>query len=90
MHPGARIMSINDVSSGRAGLSFSLQSIHACLKQGWSAFCEERRRKKLRTALYSLGDRELEDIGVSRGMIEHISLNPTVDPRFVAGPLVNR
>lgn len=83
-------MSINDVASGWAGRNFSLQPIHACLKRWWSAFCERRYRQKLRTALYSLGDRELEDIGVSRGMIEHISLNPTVDPRFVAGPLVNR
>jgi hypothetical protein len=35
--------------------------------------------------LYELNDQELKDIGISRGLIEHFILSPTIDPRFV-GP----
>lgn len=78
-------MSTNHVTIGKIRLKLSIHPIGAVLKQYWRAFHEERRRQQLRTALYSLNDHDLRDIGISRDMIEHIGLNPTVDPRFV-GP----
>jgi uncharacterized protein YjiS (DUF1127 family) len=41
----------------------------------WSAFEASRQRRRLRSALYSLSDRELFDIGTNPGEIEHIVLN---------------
>ena len=76
-------MSMNHATGGSAQLSFSIKPIRAFLEQCWHAFREERRRQKLRDALYALNDHDLKDIGISRGMIEHIGSNPTVDPRFV-------
>jgi uncharacterized protein YjiS (DUF1127 family) len=78
-------MSMNHARGGAIRLNLSIQPICAFLKQYWRAFHEERRRQKLRAALYSLNDHDLKDIGISRDMIEHIGSNPTVDPRFV-GP----
>ena len=52
----------------------------------WAVLQERRRREKLRAALYGLSDRELMDMGVARGDIEHIALNPSVDPRGACSP----
>ena len=45
-------------------------------------------RNALRGALYSLNDRELQDIGTTRGEIEYVARFRSVDPRRVhsAGP----
>jgi uncharacterized protein YjiS (DUF1127 family) len=42
------------------------------LRRGLSALERSRERARLRERLYGLGDRELKDIGVHRGEIEHI------------------
>jgi len=76
-------MSTTQATGGTVRLNLSIQPICAFLKKYWRAFQEERRRQKLRTALYALNDHDLKDVGISRGMIEHIGSNPTVDPRFV-------
>ena len=67
-------MSTNHVTIGKIRLKLSIHPIGAVLKQYWRAFHEERRRRQLRTALYSLNDHDLRDIGISRDMIEHIVL----------------
>jgi uncharacterized protein YjiS (DUF1127 family) len=76
-------MSTNHVTGGTVRPNLSIHPICTFLKQYWRTFQEERRRQKLRTALYALNDHDLKDIGISRGMIEHIGSNPTVDRRFV-------
>ena len=42
-----------------------------------------QQRDVLRGALYSLSDRELQDIGTTRGEIEHVARFRSVDPRGV-------
>jgi hypothetical protein len=39
--------------------------------------------EKLRARLYDLTDRELMDIGTSRGEIDHVAANRSIDPRGV-------
>jgi len=53
-------------------------------KRRWNAFQERRKRTRLRAVLHGLADRDLKDIGISRGEIEYLSLNGTdwrSDPR---------
>jgi len=79
-------MDTNHARAETARPYLSIQPICAFLNQWWRAFQDERSRRKLRAALYELNDHDLRDIGISRGMIEHIGSHPTVDPRFV-GPM---
>jgi uncharacterized protein YjiS (DUF1127 family) len=44
---------------------------------------ERRQRQKLRAALSDLSDRELIDIGTTRGEIDYVVSNPNLDPRGV-------
>jgi uncharacterized protein YjiS (DUF1127 family) len=45
------------------------------------AFQERRRLRRLRDTLFSLGDRELMDIGTTRAEIEFVVSNRSIDPR---------
>jgi uncharacterized protein YjiS (DUF1127 family) len=47
----------------------------------WDAFQERRQRRRLQAALYGLSDRELMDIGTTRGEIDYLSSNRSIDPR---------
>lgn len=47
----------------------------------WDAFEERRERQKLRAALSALTDRELVDIGTTRGEIDYIASHRGIDPR---------
>ena len=49
----------------------------------WDASWERRQRQKLRVALSDLSDRELIDIGATRGEIDYVVSNPGLDPRGV-------
>jgi uncharacterized protein YjiS (DUF1127 family) len=51
------------------------------LKRYWHAFQQWRSRERLRGALYNLSDRELMDIGATRGEIDYIAAHPECDPR---------
>ncbi|MGY8678219.1 DUF1127 domain-containing protein [Bradyrhizobium sp. UFLA05-153] len=53
------------------------------LERYWEAFQERRKRARLQAALSDLGDRELIDIGISRGEIDYVASNPNIDPRGV-------
>ena len=61
----------------RLGLTF--------LKSSWGALQEWRTRQRLRATLYGLSDRELLDIGTTRGEINFVASNRGIDPR---GPLI--
>jgi uncharacterized protein YjiS (DUF1127 family) len=52
----------------------------------WDAFQERRDRLKLRSALSDLSDRELHDIGISRGEVDYVASNRTVEPRSAVRP----
>jgi uncharacterized protein YjiS (DUF1127 family) len=59
----------------RLGLTF--------LKSSWGALLEWRKRQRLRATLYDLSDRELLDIGTTRGEIDYVASNRGVDPRGI-------
>lgn len=44
------------------------------------AFQEWRKRERLRAELYVLNNRELMDIGITRGEIEYFASNRSIDP----------
>lgn len=51
------------------------------LKGYWRAFQEWRKRERIRAELSSFSDRELQDIGVTRGEIDNIASNRHIEPR---------
>jgi uncharacterized protein YjiS (DUF1127 family) len=59
----------------RLGLTF--------LKSSWGALQEWRKRQRLRATLYDLSDRELMDIGITRGEIDYVASNRGIDPRGI-------
>jgi uncharacterized protein YjiS (DUF1127 family) len=54
-------------------------------KRCGSAFNEWRERQRLRATLYGLKDRELKDIGITRGEIEYLVLNDLTSASARAG-----
>ena len=58
-------------------------------KRYWDAFQERRKRERLRADLSDLNDWELQDIGITRGEIDYIASNRSIDPRAnrSAGPM---
>ena len=58
-------------ASTRRALSF--------LRRCWRAFQERRQRQRLRLSLHHLSDRELMDIGITRGEIDFIAAHRAID-----------
>ncbi|MCA1382699.1 MULTISPECIES: DUF1127 domain-containing protein [unclassified Bradyrhizobium] len=52
------------------------------------AFQERRDCLKLRSALSGLSDRELIDIGTTRGEIDHVVSNRDIDPRGIGSGMI--
>jgi uncharacterized protein YjiS (DUF1127 family) len=61
--------------------SVSTQYVTSLIWKCWDAFQERRERQKLRAALFGLSDRELMDIGTTRGEIDYIASHRGIDPR---------
>jgi uncharacterized protein YjiS (DUF1127 family) len=68
--------------SARLGFTF--------LKHAWGALREWRERSRLRARLYDLSDRELRDIGMTRGEVEYVAANRSEDVRSVVTPQSSR
>jgi uncharacterized protein YjiS (DUF1127 family) len=49
----------------------------------WGAFQERRKRQRLIANLCDLSDRELMDIGTTRGEIDYVASNMGIDPRGI-------
>jgi uncharacterized protein YjiS (DUF1127 family) len=47
------------------------------------AFHQWRKRDRLRTELYGLNDRDLIDIGITRGEIDYFASNRGIDPQGI-------
>jgi uncharacterized protein YjiS (DUF1127 family) len=80
--PNASIATPDDALSEKdaAGLTAaSTRSVLGLLKRYWRAFQERRRRQSLRATLHDLSDRELMDIGVTRGEIDYIAPHRAID-----------
>jgi uncharacterized protein YjiS (DUF1127 family) len=69
-------------TGGRPAVT-SLRRITNFFKRNWTAFQERRERQRLRLALCDLSDRELMDIGITRGEIDYVASNRGIDPRGV-------
>jgi uncharacterized protein YjiS (DUF1127 family) len=63
------------LSSARRIVSF----VEIC----WDAFQERRKCERLRATLCDLSDRELMDIGTTRGEIDYVASNRGIDPRGI-------
>jgi uncharacterized protein YjiS (DUF1127 family) len=60
--------------------------VSSAFKNFWGAFQEWRKWERLRTDLCNLSDKELMDIGITRGEIDYIASNRSIDPRGVRSP----
>jgi uncharacterized protein YjiS (DUF1127 family) len=49
----------------------------------WVAFQDRRNRRRLQITLWNLSDRELMDIGTTRGEIDYVASNRDIDPRGI-------
>ena len=61
----------------------SARRLVSFLERYRDALQEWRKRENLRAGLSSLNDRELMDIGISRGEIDYVASNRPIDPRGV-------
>jgi len=76
-------MSTTYDTTGLAQTVASIWRASSLFKKSWGAFQERRERQKLRAVLYDLGDRELMDIGTTRGEIDYVVSNQGSDPRGI-------
>jgi uncharacterized protein YjiS (DUF1127 family) len=61
--------------------SVSTRHVSSFIWKYWDAFQERRERQRLRATLSNLSDRELVDIGTTRGEIHYIASHRSIDPR---------
>ena len=61
----------------------STRRVSSFFKTYWGAFQERRKRQRLRATLCDLSDRELMDIGTTRGEIDYVASNRGIDPRGI-------
>jgi uncharacterized protein YjiS (DUF1127 family) len=61
----------------------STRRISSLFKRYWGAFQERRKRQRLRATLCDLNDFELHDIGITRGEIDYVVSNRSIDPRGI-------
>jgi len=68
-------------TTGLTQPSASTQRVSSFFENCWRAFQEWRKRDRLRAEFHGLNDRELMDIGITRGEIDYLASNSTIDPR---------
>ena len=59
------------------------RQVYSPLEIYWDAFQQWRKRQRLRATLCDLSDRELMDIGTTRGEIDYVASNRGIDPRGI-------
>jgi uncharacterized protein YjiS (DUF1127 family) len=62
------------------GPAAAKRQVYSPLETYWNAFQEWRKRERLRTQLCLLTDSELMDIGITRGEIDYVASNRSIDP----------
>ena len=80
-------MSATYGATGLGQTAVSTWRVSGFFKGYWDAFQERRERQRLRTALCDLSDRELMDIGTTRGEIDYVASNCSIDPRAILSTL---
>ncbi|MBW7965218.1 DUF1127 domain-containing protein [Bradyrhizobium sp. BR 10261] len=53
------------------------------IERARNAIQKQRRREKVRAALYGMNSRDLHDIGIAHSDIEYLASHPEIDPRHV-------
>ena len=76
-------MSTTYSETGLGRAATSTQRVSSFFMKYWDAFQERRERQRLQTALCDLSDRELKDIGTTRGEIDYVASNRDTDPRGI-------
>jgi uncharacterized protein YjiS (DUF1127 family) len=75
-------MSTTYGATGLGQTAVSTRRVFSFFETYWGAFQERRERQRLRTALCDLSDRELMDIGITRGEFEYFASNGGIDPNY--------
>ena len=70
-------------ATGLGQTAASTRRVSSFLKRYWNEFQVRRKRRRLRGAVCDLSDRELKDIGITRGEIEYVASNRSIDPRGI-------
>jgi uncharacterized protein YjiS (DUF1127 family) len=65
------------------GTATARRQYYSPLEAYWDAFCEWRKRERVRTQLCRLTDGELMDIGITREEIDYVAANRDIDPRSI-------
>ena len=76
-------MSTTFGATGLGQTAASTRRVSSFLNRYWGAFQERRKRQRLRATLCDLSDRELMDIGTTRGEIDYVASNRGIDPRGI-------
>ena len=76
-------MSTTYSTTGLTQTTASTPRVSSAFKNFWSAFQEWRKWERLRADLCDLSDRELMDIGITRGEIDYVASNRNTDPRGI-------
>ena len=63
------------------GPASAKRQVYSPLETYWNAFQEWRKRQRLRATLCDLSDRELMDIGTTRGEIDYVASNRLANTR---------
>jgi uncharacterized protein YjiS (DUF1127 family) len=74
-------MSTDHSAIGLIGMTGSTRRVAGFFRRYWDAFQERRKRARLRADLSELNDWELQDMGITRGEIDYIASNRSIDPR---------
>ena len=65
-------------ATGLARTTVSTPRVATALNTFWAAFQEWRKWQRLRAELSHLSDRELMDVGVTRGEIDYVASNRSI------------
>ena len=69
------------VAAELAQTTASTRHLSNFFKSCWDSFQERRKRQRLLVNLCDLSDRELMDIGITRGEIDFVARTQGIDPR---------
>ena len=70
-------------ATGFGQTAASMRRVSSFFKRYWGALQERRKRQTLRATLCDLSDRELIDIGTTRGEIDYAVSSRFIDPRGI-------
>ena len=76
-------MSTTFGATGVGQSAVSTRRVSSFFRTYWGAFQERRKRQRLIANLSDLSDRELMDIGTTRGEIDYVASNRSIDPRGI-------